>query len=88
MANPMLSVMCALHAKSTCTATGDICSLSERVDAPIRIELLEGFMAWCRAGSEASLRPRSSRAVGAWSGSELSIHQALNPSCINRRRDD
>ncbi len=47
MANPMLSVMCALHAKSTCTATGDICSLSERVDAPIRIELHRGFIAWC-----------------------------------------
>lgn len=40
MANPMLSVMCALHTKSTCAATGDTCSLSERVDAPIRIELL------------------------------------------------
>ncbi len=68
MANPMLSVMCALHAKSTCTATGDICSLSERVDAPIRIELHRGFIAW--------------------SESELSTHQAINPSCMYRRRDD
>ena len=59
MANPMLSVMCALHAKSTCTATGDICSLSERVDAPIRIELHEGFRAWVRVPGEAKERASS-----------------------------
>ena len=44
--------------KSTCTATGDICSLSERDESPIRIELHEGFFAWGCDSLENSLNNR------------------------------